>query len=613
MLLLDSINGGNASKNKINFPTFTALRQIRHRAKGVPPRATHSRKPGGITNSAKEVYVFAEIALVRSKAANFEGFIPEDEGPMKISNKICIANVAIVLIATMTTSAMSLQVTRKEIARQASNALSARVKAFQELLSQNGRRILMADGKLQVNGVPLEGKNELTDRVKEIFGGEATIFQQDTRIATTIKQDDGTRAIGTKLLGPAREAVIVRGVPYLGEAAILGKPHFAAYVPLKDDGGAVIGALFVGEKKSEYLAAFDRLKYYNIALSFALAGVLSVAAYLVLKKALVPLAKLIDTLREVAEGDGDLTHRLEVTNDEIGTASRYFNEFIERVQAIVVSVAESTNSVAGASVDLHNSTGQLAQTADEVAAQTVSLSTAGEEMAATSADISTNCHSAVETAERACQVATVGVADVEHTIRSMQAVNERVRVTSGIVSGLGVKSQEVGEIIGTIQDIADQTNLLALNAAIEAARAGEQGRGFAVVADEVRSLAERTTMATKVIEATIRAIQEETNKTVQVMQESAREAAKGVEDSEKSGASLTEIMEQIRTVTLQIAQIATAAEEQSATSREISNNVHLLTGIMQGAAKANRESMSTAEQLNGLSARLKGEICRFSY
>jgi methyl-accepting chemotaxis protein len=531
---------------------------------------------------------------------------------MNISKKIFTANVLIVLIATITTSGISLYQTRKEISRQVNASLTSRIKAFQELIDQKGRAVIV-DGKLQAGGVVLDGNNELTDKVKEIFGGEATIFRNDLRVATTIKKEDGSRAVGTSLQGPAREAVIDRGASYLGEATILGTPHFAAYQPLKDASGAVIGALFVGDKKSEYLAVFEQGKYSTIGISLFLAVFLSLAAYLLLQKALVPLHKLIATLQDVAEGDGNLSHRLEITSDEIGVASGYFNKFIERVQSIVVSVAENTSSVANASAELHKSTGRLAETTDEVAAQTVTASTAGEEMAATSADISQNCLSAVESAQCACAMATVGVADVERTIRGMRLINEKVRITSESVSSLGVKSEQIGDIISTIQDIADQTNLLALNAAIEAARAGEQGRGFAVVADEVRSLAERTTRATKEIEQTIRSIQDETGRAVQVMQESALEAARGTQDSVKSGESLAEILNQINKVTEQIGQIATAAEEQSATSREISNNVHQITGIMQGAARANHESMSTVDQLNRLSESLKGEICRFSY
>jgi len=531
---------------------------------------------------------------------------------MNISKKIFTANVAIVLAATFITSSITLHVTKREIARQVNNALTSRSKAFRELLVSKGP-IRLVDGKLMAGDLPLQGNNDLTDKMKELFGGEATIFQKDMRVATTIKKNDGSRAVGTVLQGPAYEPVITRGAPYAGEAPILGTPHFTSYLPLKDDRNEVIGVLFVGEKKSEYLAVFDSMQNWAMCISFVLAGVLSLVAYLVLQQALVPLRKLISTLQNVAEGDGDLTHRLEVSPDEIGVASRLFNVFIERVQAIVVSVAQSSDQVAHAGGELKASAGQVARTTEDVAGQTVTVSTAGEEMAATSADISLSCQRAVNSAEHACQLASVGVADIERSIRDMQRINGKVDATYQSISGLGAKSEEIGAIIGTIQDIADQTNLLALNAAIEAARAGEQGRGFAVVADEVRRLAERTTEATKEVEATIRFIQAETARSVVIMQESAEGVHRGTADAEKSGESLKEILNQINSVTLQIGQIATAAEEQSATSREISNNVHQITGSMQGAAQANRESLAAVDRLNQLAGSLREQISKFSF
>jgi methyl-accepting chemotaxis protein len=219
----------------------------------------------------------------------------------------------------------------------------------------------------------------------------------------------------------------------------------------------------------------------------------------------------------------------------------------------------------------------------------------------------------VASAERAGELAKAGVADVERSIVGMQQVNQKVSTTYQSIKSLGAKSEQIGAIIGTIQDIADQTNLLALNAAIEAARAGEQGRGFAVVADEVRRLAERTTQATKEIETTIRLIQTETGNAVTIMLESVEGVARGTQESVKSGQSLGEILKQVNTVTEQIGQIATAAEEQSFTSREISKNVHQITGIMQGTAQANRDSMSAVDQLNLLAEGLRLQICKFSF
>ncbi len=193
----------------------------------------------------------------------------------------------------------------------------------------------------------------------------------------------------------------------------------------------------------------------------------------------------------------------------------------------------------------------------------------------------------------------------------MARIAERVRATARSVENLGSRSDEIGAIVGTIEDIADQTNLLALNAAIEAARAGEQGRGFAVVADEVRALAERTTRATKEIGGMIKAIQAETRQAVSSMEEGVNEVEKGTEEASKSGGALQEILSQINAVTTQINQIATAAEEQSSTSRDISNNMHMITDVIQETATGTHQTAQAADQLAHLADDLKRLVGQF--
>jgi methyl-accepting chemotaxis protein len=176
---------------------------------------------------------------------------------------------------------------------------------------------------------------------------------------------------------------------------------------------------------------------------------------------------------------------------------------------------------------------------------------------------------------------------------------------------LGKRSDETGTIIGTIEDIADQTNLLALNAAIEAARAGEQGRGFAVVADEVRALAERTTRATKEIASMIKSIQQGTNAAVSQMENGVNEVNAGIGEAARSGSALKDIIEHINTITLQVNQIATAAEEQSATTQEISGNIQMITEIIQNTANGAVQSASAAHNLSGLADELQNLVGRF--
>ena len=193
----------------------------------------------------------------------------------------------------------------------------------------------------------------------------------------------------------------------------------------------------------------------------------------------------------------------------------------------------------------------------------------------------------------------------------MSHIADKVKESAKTVESLGSRSDQIGAIIGTIEDIADQTNLLALNAAIEAARAGEQGRGFAVVADEVRALAERTTRATKEIGEMIKAIQRETKGAVTAMEQGVLQVQEGTSEAGKSGSALQDILQQINDVAMQVNQIATAAEEQTATTNEISNNMHQITDVVQQTTQGAQQSATAAAQLNKNAEELQRLVRQF--
>jgi len=317
---------------------------------------------------------------------------------------------------------------------------------------------------------------------------------------------------------------------------------------------------------------------------------------------------------EVADriSGGDLTVSIESSGkDETALLMRAMNAMVSGMRETIGAMSKASQEVSSAATELHATSRQMVTGAEEIVAQSSSVATAGEEMAATSNEIATNCHLTAQNAEHANAAALAGAEVVKGSIAAMGAIADRVTSASQTVGSLGGRSEQIGEIIGTIEDIADQTNLLALNAAIEAARAGEQGRGFAVVADEVRALAERTTKATREIGLMIKTIQTETRAAVTAMEQGVSEVERGTAEAAKSGQALESILEQINAVTQQANQIATAAEEQTATTSEISSNMQRITEVVQHSARGAQETDRAASQLTRLSEELHRNVGRF--
>jgi len=323
-----------------------------------------------------------------------------------------------------------------------------------------------------------------------------------------------------------------------------------------------------------------------------------------------PLGEIVASITIIA--DGDLTRRVAYeSRDELGQLCAHFNGFVETFQNIMLQLITDASKVASASTQLMGTAHLMAEGSEEVVAQANTVATAGEEMAATSNDIARNCHLTAQSAQRANDAALEGSGVVQATVAVMGSIAERVKSAAQTVESLGSRSDQIGAIVGTIEDIADQTNLLALNAAIEAARAGEQGRGFAVVADEVRALAERTTRATKEISDMIKSIQNETRSAVSAMEEGNREVERGTQEASRSGRALEDILEQINAVTTQANQIATAAEEQTATTGEISSNMMQITTVVQRTARGAGETAEAAKSLSVMSEELQRMVSQF--
>ncbi len=309
---------------------------------------------------------------------------------------------------------------------------------------------------------------------------------------------------------------------------------------------------------------------------------------------------------------GDLTTRM--TGDYKGDyelIKENINGLADSFSSALSEVTEAVQATASASSQISSSSEEMAAGAQEQSSQTTEVAGAMEEMTKTILETTKNSSNAAEAARNSGSVAKEGGRVVDETIEGMNRVSEVVKKSAETVQALGKSSDEIGEIIQVIDDIADQTNLLALNAAIEAARAGEQGRGFAVVADEVRKLAERTTKATKEIATMIKQIQRDTEEAVVSMKEGTKEVEKGKELADLAGKSLKEIISGSDEVVNIVTQVAAASEEQSATAEEISKNIEAISNVTQESASGVQQIARAAEDLNRLTLNLQELISRF--
>lgn len=377
-----------------------------------------------------------------------------------------------------------------------------------------------------------------------------------------------------------------------------------------------VSSLIMMEKKlgqEQYSSAGKTYKWVLVisAIVFLIAAACSFWISLFMKGIiLAPINKTIEVIESVAQGD--LTKRIDVTSrDEIGVMATHFNVLAEKLHDAITQVARSSNDVSSAANMLDSAAEHMATGVEEAAMQVNSVAAASEEMSKTTSEIAHNCVVAVKSSEKANGSASSGEKIIQETIQVMNRINNRVKESAEIIKNLGVRSDQIGEIVGLINDVADQTNLLALNAAIEAARAGEHGRGFAVVADEVRKLAERTSDATKEIRGTIQSMQSETKKAVISMEDGVNDVGQGTIEAAKSGEALKDILYQINKVTSEINQIAVASEEETATTNEIASSIQQISQVMHETSKRIQGNAEASAKLADLSKTLQKMVGQF--
>jgi methyl-accepting chemotaxis protein len=405
----------------------------------------------------------------------------------------------------------------------------------------------------------------------------------------------------------------------------------------------------VGSYMGEFVQPINSLKSTLLLIGMLFMVGSMIMGYLFSRSISKPIVKLVDVAEAVAIGD--VSQSVEIkSSDEIGTLAKSFESMIDYLQStsqiaekiatndlcvkvepksdkdalglsfqsmvnnlseMIHNIKDNANELVSAASEIAASSEQISHGAQEQTDQVTQVSTAIEEMSATIIESAKNASEATESSRGASDSATSGGVIVSDTITGMLRIADVVRQSSESIGKLSESANQIGEIINVINDIADQTNLLALNAAIEAARAGEQGRGFAVVADEVRKLAERTGKATNEIAEMIKGIQSETEEAVNSMNSGIEEVDKGKELADKAGNSLTDIVNLSGQVMDMIQQIATASEEQSSAAEEISKRVDGIANVTKESSNGAQQAAVAAEELSRQADGLQNLVSQF--
>ncbi|WP_108652223.1 methyl-accepting chemotaxis protein [Dongshaea marina] len=363
---------------------------------------------------------------------------------------------------------------------------------------------------------------------------------------------------------------------------------------------------------SEAFASVSQLTRDSIIFSIIQFLIVLGIASLVINKLFRPIHVMSEALEDLSKGNGDLTQRLNIqSQDEVGTLASHVNAFVEKLHKMVGDISDSSGQLdeqSKASNAVADKTSMGLSTQQNEISQ---IATAVHEMSATANEVAANAELTADAARNSADSCEQGKEVIVSNQQSITSLASQVESTSNIILELEQNTQEINTILSTIQGIAEQTNLLALNAAIEAARAGEQGRGFAVVADEVRVLSQRTHSSTEEIRSMIETLQKNTQNAVHTMKEGQELAQGSVEEANNATLALEQITESINQITDMATQISSAAEEQRAVTDEVSRNLQAVKDVSDALSAEAENSSNLSQELRSISRELNDQVGQF--
>nr|WP_305121036.1 methyl-accepting chemotaxis protein [Saccharibacillus sp. JS10] len=481
----------------------------------------------------------------------------------------------------------------------------------------------ITDGKLYKGTALMNDNFDLVDNIGSDSGGTVTIFQGDTRVATNV-QVEGKRAVGTQVSDKVKQAVLDRGELFVGEANVAGNTYQAAYRPILNAQDQIIGIFYVGAPQSiieKILSDFFTL------FVIVLAGILvvSTAAVLLFTRRIRKRLSAVAGSLKLA-GEGDFTRCVtDHTGDELTTLANSFNDMTQNLRNLFDEVIDTSQQVAASSEELSASAEQsslatetistsiqdVAQGAEHSSHRLTDSTSTLDEVVIGVRSISDSAATVLEVSDQTIRKASEGDLLVEKTVVQIQEIDRSVKESGKVIQMLDGRSKEIEEISQFISSIAAQTNLLALNAAIEAARAGEHGRGFAVVADEVRKLAEQSQQSSSQISGLIHEIQQDMERSNQSIEQVSLEVQAGLEVVQSTQTNFNEILSLMSNLTDRVDQMSSSTQDVSSRVQHASVNLSGILSIAgetsdhsQGVAAAAEQQLASMQEISASSTAL---------
>lgn len=381
------------------------------------------------------------------------------------------------------------------------------------------------------------------------------------------------------------------------------------YVKLHEPWGWVLGTgLYIDDIKAQFRQEMLQIISLGVVILVVLASIIGLIARSITR----PLQATVAAMADIANGDGDLTRQLSVQGrDELSELARHFNSFTGKLRDVIGETKKTAQTLSDTARTLDEQAGETRSRSDRQSQQVEQVATAINEVTYSVQDVAKNAEHTATEVRRAEERAEQGLRGIDTALAQAEQLSATVAQAVKVVSGLAEESTRIGGVLEVIQAVAEQTNLLALNAAIEAARAGEQGRGFAVVADEVRLLAQRTQQSTAEIRSMIEQLQSHSTAAVKAIDESSRVTQLTIEQAAEAGSSLRQIVESLRSITALAASIASATLQQSHVVDEINGNVAQTADLAQENARNAERSAAVGHTLSRAAGSLDTLLGRF--